>query len=96
MVGGERHVFDSFECAIHAVAPRCEHCECRIIAHGIGAGDALYCGAHTGDRCGWRSPHIARFGGNAHPYAEAATSQLLITRTDAGPSGCGHVTPARP
>ena len=22
IVGGERHVFDSFECAIHAIAPR--------------------------------------------------------------------------
>src|SRR5262249_41939202 len=27
----ERHTFDSFECAIHALAPICEHCGCRII-----------------------------------------------------------------
>jgi hypothetical protein len=25
-IGGTTHVFDSFECAIHAVAPRCAHC----------------------------------------------------------------------
>ena len=24
--GGEAHTFDSFECAIHALAPTCEHC----------------------------------------------------------------------
>src|SRR6266550_8802056 len=31
VVGGERHTFDSFECAIHALAPVCPHCSCRII-----------------------------------------------------------------
>jgi hypothetical protein len=25
---GESHVFDSFECAIHALAPTCAHCSC--------------------------------------------------------------------
>ena len=29
------HVFDSFECAIHALAPICAHCGCRIIGHGM-------------------------------------------------------------
>jgi hypothetical protein len=37
MVGGETHVFDSFECAIHALAPRCAHCQCAIVGHGIEA-----------------------------------------------------------
>ena len=23
--------FDSFECAIHAMAPRCAHCQCAVI-----------------------------------------------------------------
>jgi hypothetical protein len=26
---GANHVFDSFECAIHALAPTCAHCGCR-------------------------------------------------------------------
>jgi hypothetical protein len=26
MKAGETHVFDSFECAIHAIAPTCAHC----------------------------------------------------------------------
>ncbi len=25
MLAGQSHVFDSFECAIHALAPRCAH-----------------------------------------------------------------------
>ena len=27
----KQHVFDSFECAIAALAPRCHQCHCRII-----------------------------------------------------------------
>ncbi len=27
---GKPHIFDSFECAIHALAPTCAHCQCRI------------------------------------------------------------------
>jgi hypothetical protein len=46
IVAGEAHVFDSFECAMHAVAPRCARCGCRIVGHGVEAGDAFFCGAH--------------------------------------------------
>jgi Rieske Fe-S protein len=28
---GARHTFDSFECAIQAMVPICEHCQCRVI-----------------------------------------------------------------
>ena len=45
-VGGASHTFDSFECAIHALAPRCGHCGCTIIGHGHEAGGAMYCCAH--------------------------------------------------
>jgi hypothetical protein len=31
VIAGDTHVFDSFECAIHALAPLCEHCGCRVI-----------------------------------------------------------------
>jgi hypothetical protein len=40
---GSSHVFDSFECAIHALAPTCEHCDCRIIGHGVEAGNRIFC-----------------------------------------------------
>jgi hypothetical protein len=45
-VGGESHTFDSFECAIHAVAPRCDHCGCAIIGHGLEAAGSMFCCAH--------------------------------------------------
>src|SRR5918996_3239519 len=34
IAAGARHVFDSFECAIHRMAPVCEHCGCQVIGHG--------------------------------------------------------------
>ena len=34
-VNGKRGTFDSFECAIHALAPTCAHCQCRVIGHGM-------------------------------------------------------------
>jgi hypothetical protein len=49
---GETHVFDSFECAIHAIAPTCDHCGCRIIGHGIEAGERMFCCAHCAERSG--------------------------------------------
>ena len=44
--GGQTRIFDSFECAIHALAPECGHCGCRIVGHGVRAGDNTYCCAH--------------------------------------------------
>lgn len=44
--GGEHHVFDSFECAIHKMAPACEHCGCRTIGHGVEVDGRFYCCAH--------------------------------------------------
>src|SRR5512132_1349945 len=38
-----RHVFDSFECAIHALAPSCAHCGCTILGHGVEAAGMMYC-----------------------------------------------------
>jgi hypothetical protein len=47
VAAGVTHVFDSFECAIHRLAPACRHCGCKIVGHGIEAADGtLYCCAH--------------------------------------------------
>lgn len=46
MAGGDRHVFDCFECAIHRLAPTCGHCGCRVIGHGVEAAGTIYCCAH--------------------------------------------------
>lgn len=40
---GERHTFDSFECAIHAIAPNCVHCGCKVIGHGVEADGEIFC-----------------------------------------------------
>lgn len=32
IIGGKRHTFDSFECAISAVAPTCTHCSAASLA----------------------------------------------------------------
>jgi hypothetical protein len=43
---GREHVFDTFECAIHALAPTCANCGCRVIGHGVEAPErTIYCGA---------------------------------------------------
>ena len=46
VAAGQRHVFDSFECAIHRMAPICEHCGCKVIGHGTEVGGSFYCCAH--------------------------------------------------
>ncbi len=43
---GAVHVFDSFECAIHRMAPVCEHCGIKIVGHGLEANGHFYCCAH--------------------------------------------------
>lgn len=42
-MAGSTYTFDSFECAIHKLAPQCKHCGCRIIGHGAEAGGTMYC-----------------------------------------------------
>jgi hypothetical protein len=44
-VAGFKHVFDCIECAIHAIAPRCEHCGCTVIGHGQESDGRSYRGA---------------------------------------------------
>ncbi|CAN5622732.1 hypothetical protein BH20VER1_BH20VER1_05040 [soil metagenome] len=51
---GKTHTFDSFECAIHKLAPSCSHCGCRIIGHGAEAEGKMYCCAHCATKAGVR------------------------------------------
>jgi hypothetical protein len=44
--GGTSHVFDSFECAIHLLAPVCSHCGCRVVGHGVEVEGVVFCCAH--------------------------------------------------
>lgn len=48
--GSDSGTFDSFECAIHAMAARCPQCGCRILGHGVNRDGALYCCEHCSER----------------------------------------------
>ncbi len=52
VVNGISHYYDCFECAIHAQAPKCGHCGCRIIGHGVEAGGSYFCCAHCAEKQG--------------------------------------------
>jgi hypothetical protein len=52
VLGGDRHIFDSFECAIHSLAPRCAHCDTRIIGHGLERDGIYFCCAHCAEQAG--------------------------------------------
>ena len=51
-VDGSKHTFDSFECAIQALAPRCAHCDCRVIGHGVEERGRIFCCAHCAHAAG--------------------------------------------
>lgn len=50
--GGKTMTFDSFECAIHALAPKCEQCDVRIVGHGLEANGKFYCCDHCAEKDG--------------------------------------------
>ncbi|MEU7106269.1 hypothetical protein ACFQ2B_33715 [Streptomyces stramineus] len=43
---GAVHIFDSFECAAHRLAPICDTCGCRILGHGLETDGMFFCCAH--------------------------------------------------
>jgi hypothetical protein len=49
---GRVHTFDSFECAIQALAPRCATCGTRIIGHGLEKDGIFYCCDHCAEKQG--------------------------------------------
>jgi hypothetical protein len=50
--GEGARTFDSFECAIHALAPVCEFCGVKVIGHGVEADGHFYCCAHCASMAG--------------------------------------------
>lgn len=50
--GGESHTFDSFECAIHAMAPACAHCGCKVVGHGVEQEGTVFCCASCAQHAG--------------------------------------------
>ena len=54
IAAGGRHVFDSFECAIHQLAPACTHCGCKVIGHGVESAGSFFCCANCARMAGER------------------------------------------
>jgi hypothetical protein len=52
--GGESHLFDCFECAIHSLAPVCAHCGVRVIGHGVEVAGRVFCCASCAGKEGVR------------------------------------------
>ena len=52
IAAGRTHTFDSFECAIHKLAPTCKHCACKIVGHGVEAAGQYFCCAHCAHHSG--------------------------------------------
>jgi hypothetical protein len=52
VMAGKTRVFDSFECAIHTLAPTCEHCGMRIIGHGLEEDGRMFCCDHCAEAQG--------------------------------------------
>ena len=49
---GKTYTFDSFECAIHKLAPTCAHCSVRVIGHGMEKSDRMFCCDHCAKQAG--------------------------------------------
>ena len=52
IVMGKTHTFDSFECAISTLAPKCGQCGTRIIGHGAEQDGQFFCCAHCAKQAG--------------------------------------------
>jgi hypothetical protein len=46
IINGVSHTFDSFECAIHGVAPICPACGIHIVGHGVEKDGTIFCCVH--------------------------------------------------
>lgn len=45
-IANQTYTFDSFECAIHKLAPTCQVCGLKVIGHGVEADNKIYCCAN--------------------------------------------------
>ncbi len=51
-MNGSAHEFDSFECAVQKLAPRCGMCETRVIGHGVEGEGKVFCCASCARKAG--------------------------------------------
>jgi hypothetical protein len=55
LMDDQTHVFDSFECAISALAPSCAHRGCMIIGHRVESGSGFHYCTHCAHAAGVRA-----------------------------------------
>jgi hypothetical protein len=74
--GRQRHVFDSFECAVHRIAPICQHCRCKATGHGTEVLTAFERSrSRSPDPGRWRHDSIgARRAARAAPVVQVAAT----------------------
>lgn len=48
-IGGERHIFDRFECALDVLTPQCAHCGTPFVGQGVRLGNTTYCNYDCAD-----------------------------------------------
>lgn len=53
---GARRSYDSVECAAHEIAPRCEHCGCMVLGHGVEVDGMVYCCRHCAESKAGETP----------------------------------------
>ncbi|WP_199711072.1 Prokaryotic metallothionein [Tessaracoccus antarcticus] len=78
--GSDTGTFDSFECAIHTMASRCETCGCRILGHGVERNGTLYCCAH----CSQQASAAAQPAPSAPVIASVPDKQVSRWKDDGG------------
>jgi hypothetical protein len=53
IASNKTYTFDSFECAIHTLAPTCTHCSVKIIGHGLEKNGVMFCCNHCAGAGGY-------------------------------------------
>src|ERR1700704_6380831 len=88
-MNGATHTFDSFECAIHALAPTCDNCGIHIVGHGLEKEGTFFCCEHCAEVkgvLGLRDRIGA--GGVIEMGSRYANRLALILRTVGGHAWC--------
>jgi hypothetical protein len=49
IMNGNQYTFDSFECAVHKLAPECSNCGVKIVGHGVEAEGTIFCCANCAE-----------------------------------------------
>ena len=87
VAAGVHHTFDSFECAIHLMAPVCEHCGCKVVGHGTEVAGAVLLAAPTAPR---RPSTPTRWSTAPTPWSEACRRVRGAGRVATGVSRTGR------